>query len=140
MVVTTSRRGGLALIMCLLALAGCARPAIEEGRKQQFAGIPKGVRKEAIARICATAPCLGKLSTIEVWREKGGAVGRLYYSGDFRVCSHPPSVYYNAEGVELKPVANEPIVPGNRQFFEELHARHRSGLTMTDRIRASCTR
>jgi hypothetical protein len=89
----------------------------------------------AVARIVASEPpCAGSRARIDVWRTPSGEVHRLYYHGDLMDCSHPPSIYFDAAGVELESVANEPVTDATRAHYEALHARHQASATKAETL------
>jgi hypothetical protein len=63
-----------------------------------------------VAKICAH-PCGGNFARITVFRDASGAVGRLMFDGDLEACSHPPRIYFDAQGHESLTIPLEPVVP-----------------------------
>jgi hypothetical protein len=91
-----------------------------------------------IARICESAPCSGRFARIQVWRTSSGEVGRYVYDGDIDGCSHPPRVFYDAQGEQSFAVPFEPIVPGSPEA-EALRAQQEAQTEgLVEAERASC--
>lgn len=63
-------------------------------------------------KVCASS-CAGPFARVAVFRDEAGAVAKLRFDGDLDRCSHPPRIYFDAEGNETLTVANEPVVAGS---------------------------
>ena len=61
-----------------------------------------------------------------MWRTPKGEVHRLFYHGSMD-CSHPPSVWFDPDGVELETVPLEPLTDDNRAHYDAIWTRHTSG-------------
>ncbi|TNE92762.1 MAG: hypothetical protein EP330_00670 [Deltaproteobacteria bacterium] len=132
----------------LLMLACGGPPQAEEPRPRAPADVKRisadreAVRPDdpanpltpALQKIYDTAPCLGPMSKVRVYRDAAAQVTALYYLGDHGQCSHPPAVYYTPDGVEREPVAMKPITDENRAMFEAIHERGRAGGTLAETL------
>jgi hypothetical protein len=67
-----------------------------------------------LQKIC-THLCAGPYATIAVFRDAQGVATRLRFDGDLQVCSHPPRVWYDAEGREVYAVGEFPVVAGSEE-------------------------
>ncbi len=90
------------------------------------------------ARICMAVPCAGTFGQLEHFRDKQGRLVRILARGDFRVCSHPPAVYYDAQGKTLETIDDWLRVDEARvRAANELHARMTAGLQRAEVISCS---
>ena len=84
-------------------------------------------------RICIEVPCAGTFGQLQLFRDKRGRLARVLARGDFRVCSHPPAVYYDAQGKTLGSVDDWLRIEKDRvRAAEEFHARMTAGLQRTE--------
>ena len=65
-------------------------------------------------KVCATS-CAGPFSRVQVFRDAGGRAARLRFDGDLQLCSHPPRVYFDAQGTQTLGIPNEPVEAGSAQ-------------------------
>jgi len=63
---------------------------------------------DPIQKICG-GTCSGKLAWVQSWQDSGGQVRVYEYQGDLTVCSHPPRIYYDAQGAELGAMPEFPV-------------------------------
>lgn len=118
----------------LLACAACSKapPATENPPPATSAAI---ISAEVRAVVCKKEPCGGDTSSINVYRDAGGNVKRLYRL--YGACSHSPGIYFDPDGTQTDIIPERPIAPGSAEA-KELEARHEKqigGLKMTDVIR-----
>jgi hypothetical protein len=93
--------------------------------------------EKAIRKICKSAPCVGEFARLVVLRDADGNVGKIRFEGDLQSCSHPPWIYYDAAGVEVVTIPEEPVEPGSARE-QELSAKQASalqGLTEAEELR-----
>lgn len=91
----------------------------------------------AVRKICKTAPCVGQFARLVVLRDADGKVGKIRFEGDLQSCSHPPWIYFDAAGVEVVTIPEEPVEPGSPRE-QELSAKQASamqGLTEAEELR-----
>jgi hypothetical protein len=72
-----------------------------------------------------------------VLRDADGKVGKIRFEGDLQSCSHPPWIYFDAEGDEVVTIPEEPVEPGSPRE-QELTAKQESamqGLTEAEELR-----
>lgn len=89
-----------------------------QGVRPDEHGMPEPVMIPTIKAICAKAPCAGRFSRIEVWRNDAGRVGVYAHFGDIDQCSHPPLVYFDRDGRELGGIGEKPVVRGSDEERE----------------------
>ena len=112
----TRRRGVVAIAVGLLVTLNAVAPAAEADRA-------------LYARICMAVPCAGTFGQLQLFRDKRGHLARILARGDFRVCSHPPAVYFNAKGTALESVDDWLRIDKETvRAAEEFHARMTAGL------------
>jgi len=62
---------------------------------------PSRADRELFARLCGLAQCSGRFARLEVFQDSKGQPARIRFRGDFRRCSHPPTIYFDMAGKEL---------------------------------------
>jgi hypothetical protein len=90
-----------------------------------------------VKKICKNAPCVGEFARLVVFRDAEGKVGKIRFEGDLQSCSHPPWIYFDADGVEVVTIPLEPVEPGSARQ-QELDAKQASaleGLTEAEELR-----
>jgi hypothetical protein len=97
-----------------------------------------GPSDEVVKKICETAPCVGQFARLVVLRDADGKVGKIRFEGDLQSCSHPPWIYFDANGVEVVTIPLEPVEPGSARQ-QELDAKQASALQgLTEAEELSC--
>jgi len=93
------------------------------------------VSTETLQAVCA-GTCAGPFAVITVWRDAGGAVGRIVMQGDLQRCSDPPMVYFDANGQVTEQIGLQPVVVGSpeQQAFTERRNRQLAGLTEAEHL------
>jgi hypothetical protein len=87
------------------------------------------------AAICISIPCGGTFGSLQLFRDKDGRLVRILARGDFRRCSHPPAVYFDAKGTELDSVDDWLRIDTEKvRTAGEFHARMTAGLTRAEEI------
>lgn len=90
------------------------------------------------ARLCMAVPCAGTFGQLQLFRDKRGRLVRVLARGDFRVCSHPPAVYYDAQGKTLESIDDWLRVDEVRAAAaKDFHARMTAGLQRAEVISCS---
>jgi hypothetical protein len=90
------------------------------------------------AQICMAVPCAGTFGQLQLFRDKRGRLARILARGDFRVCSHPPAVYYDAQGKTLESIDDWLRVDKERaSAAEEFHTLMTAGLQRAEVISCS---
>jgi hypothetical protein len=90
------------------------------------------------ARLCMAVPCAGTFGRLQLFRDKKGRLVRVFARGDFRVCSHPPAVYYDAQGKTLESIDDWLRIDKDRvRAAEEFHTRMTAGLQRAEVISCS---
>ena len=120
----TGRRCAAAMagLVVVLAAATAAAPAAKADRAL-YAGI------------CISTPCGGTFGRLQLFRDNAGRLVRILARGDFRVCSHPPAVYFDAQGTALESVDDWLRIDKETvRAAEEFHARMTAGLKRAEVI------
>lgn len=118
--------------------AAARRPPDAAARTEPAAGakpLPTSPSFAAVRRICA-AECAGPLASFVVLRDAAGEARRVRFDGDLDRCSHPPRIYFDAEGNELLAIPEEPVEPGSARQ-KELDAKQAAmldGLVEAERL------
>lgn len=105
-------------------------------RTERGAPPPDDPLSRAVEKVC-NHPCAGSLAQIAVFRDAANAVGRLRFDGDLEACSHPPRIYFDADGNETFAIPFEPIVAGSpeaKALADQQDAQTR-GLTESETLR-----
>jgi hypothetical protein len=113
--------------------AGAPAAADPSSSKPASAAAP--VSAELLAAVCA-GPCAGPFARVTVFRDAGGAVGRVRLDGDIQRCSSPPTTYFDAQGRQTEGIGLRPIVPGSAEETEirARQARQLEGLTEAEHL------
>ena len=120
----TGRRGAAAMAGLVVALAAAAPTARAD--RALYAGI------------CISTPCGGTFGRLQLFRDNAGRLVRILARGDFRVCSHPPAVYFDAQGTALESVDDWLRIDTERvRTAEQFHERMTIGLTRAEEIMCS---
>jgi hypothetical protein len=94
--------------------------------------------RHVYARICSATPCGGTFGRLQLYRDKDSRLVRILARGDFRVCSHPPAVYFDAEGAALESVDDWlRIDTESVRTAEQFHTRMTGGVTRAEEIMCS---
>lgn len=118
-------------------VAGCSSSATHGSSAPADPERERAERDDAVVHICASAPCVGSAARIQVWRDASGNVGRYVYDGDASTCSHPPRIYFDAEGAQTLAISFRPIVAGSPEDLA-LRAQREAetrGLTQAEQTR-----
>lgn len=108
----------------LLLTLACTSPASAPPQKKaQAAAVrdkpppptPQDPSYEVLTKLCSSALCNGPMASLRVFRNAEGEVARMRFDGDLEACSHPPRIYFDAEGVETLSIPNEPVEPGSEK-------------------------
>lgn len=95
------------------------------------------VSSAVLRAVCSHEPCGGDSSLVQVYRDSGGRIGRLYriYGG----CSHSPGIYFSPDGRETALIPERPIVPGSADALaiQKQHDAQTAGLTHTESLRCA---
>jgi hypothetical protein len=133
-------------VLLALLLVACGSPTSPPPPKQQpptdpvveqvdsSANMPSD---EVVRKICKAAPCVGQFARLVVLRDADAKVGKIRFEGDLQSCSHPPWIYFDANGVEVVTIPEEPVEPGSPRQ-QELAAKQASavhGLTEAEVLR-----
>jgi|GEM_PF-3247164 len=88
----------LLIVACLLAIVpSLSSPVV-------------AATSDPVPKICG-GTCSGKMAWVQSWQDATGQVRVYEYQGDLSVCSHPPRIYYDAQGTELGANAEFPLDP-----------------------------
>lgn len=100
-----------------------------------------GEQQTLPAQLCHEAPCAGTYSKVIVYRTPSGEPAIYLHAGDLQACSHPPYVYFDAEGNRVLNVAERPI--RDEADAQQLDAQRESvvgGLVLGETINCSSLR
>jgi hypothetical protein len=97
----------------------------------------KAPSDKIVRKICKKAPCAGEFARLVVLRDAAGEVGKIRFEGDLQSCSHPPWIYFDANGVEVLTIPEEPVEPGSarQQELDAKQAGAIQGLTEAEELR-----
>lgn len=92
---------------------------------------PSHADQELFARMCAQTQCSGPFARLELFHDSKGQPVRIRFRGDFRRCSHPPTIYFDVSGKELAAV-DDWLRIGKAEVAsaERLHREMTNGLTL----------
>jgi len=139
------------ILACLLVACGKGDGASSPSSRAATADAPKGtpggagagaadagapILSEAIRKaVCGAEPCGGEISSIDVYRDAGGSVKKLYRLHGR--CFHSPGIYFDPDGTQTEIIPEKPIVPGSPEAnaIQAKHDNQIGGLTKTDSIR-----
>jgi hypothetical protein len=79
----------------------------------------------ALEKVCAAAPCSGKLARVIVLRREGRIVRYLHHA-DPTSCADGPSVYFDQDGKQVGGIGMFPVVRGSPE--EQRLAEQRAAL------------
>jgi len=90
---------------------------------------PAPAEQAVYKRLCASTLCTGSFARIELFNDAQGRLARIRFIGDFRVCSHPPVIYFDRDGMSLATFDNRPLA--DKTMHDEAtraHAKMTEGL------------
>jgi hypothetical protein len=95
------------------------------------------VEPRIVRKICNAAPCVGEFARLVVLRDADGEARKIRFEGDLQSCSHPPWIYFDANGVEVLTIPLEPVEPGSprQQELDAMQASALQGLTEAEVLR-----
>ena len=122
------------------ALIACAPSSSESNNpppaKAEADVKPQGPSDAVLAKICAS-PCAGEFARIAVFRTAAGKIGALRFDGDLQQCSHPPRVYFDADGGEIVTIPERPVERGSEEAkrFAAQQEAAAAGMTEAESVR-----
>ena len=99
-----------------------------------LSGSPAAADRDLFERLCRTADCGGAFARLEVFRDAGQSLVKIRYRGDFRHCSHPPTVYYDERGLSLGSVDDWLRTGEQLAYATAFHAEQTKGLVRSEEI------
>lgn len=74
------------------------------------------------------------MARVTVWRDAARKVRTLELSGDIERCSHPPTVFFDANGEKLDAIPMKPVVPGSAEAakYQAIRDKYTHGLSGTE--------
>lgn len=127
-----------ASLLAALLLLSCTP---EERTKLTSSSAPKGdasaapITDAARALVCKAEPCGGEMSIIQVYRDSGGAVKKLYRL--YGTCFHSPGIYFDPDGKQTEIIPERPVTPGSddERAIRAKQEAQVGGLTKSEEIR-----
>jgi hypothetical protein len=115
--------------------AGGAAPVSSPAASGGAASGAQVVSADILRAVCTQKPCGDEHSSVQVYRDAGGKVARLYrtYGG----CFHSPGIYFDPDGTQRDLVPEQPVVKGSpeAEALKLRHDRQVVGLTAAETLR-----